>query len=156
NDFARKGLAEAIRATGVVAEAKLVLLVVGKQDATFAGRLALRSKARAVFAGSTTDPRPFYQAADFFVLPTKHDPCSLVVLEALAMGVPVISTKFNGACEVMTDGVHGYVLDDPRDVAALADAMRQMLDPDLRARMSQACLALRPKLSYEHHLARLL
>jgi UDP-glucose:(heptosyl)LPS alpha-1,3-glucosyltransferase len=78
-----------------------------------------------------------------------------VVLEALAMGLPVISTRFNGACEIMTDGVHGYVLDDPDDIDALADAMRKMLAPERRRVMSEACLALRPKLSYEHHLAEL-
>ena len=111
--------------------------------------------ARVSFAGAAADPRPFYNDADFFVLPTRHDPCSLVVLEALAMGLPVISTKFNGACEIMTDGVHGYVLDDPADVDALAGAMRKLLDPRRRAEMSQACLELRPKLSYEHHLDRL-
>jgi UDP-glucose:(heptosyl)LPS alpha-1,3-glucosyltransferase len=97
-----------------------------------------------------------YREADFFVLPTKHDPCSLVVLEALAMGLPVISTVFNGATEIMKDGVHGFVLEDPEDVSALADAMRKMLDPQLRARMRQACLELRPRLSYEHHVDELL
>ena len=94
--------------------------------------------------------------ADFFVLPTKHDPCSLVVLEALAMGLPVVSTVYNGATEIMTDGVHGYVLPDPSDVDALAGAMRKMLDPDRRAQMSRACLELRPQLSYDTHLDRLL
>jgi UDP-glucose:(heptosyl)LPS alpha-1,3-glucosyltransferase len=90
------------------------------------------------------------------VLPTKHDPCSLVVLEALAMGLPVISTRFNGACEIMTDNLHGFVLDDPADTDALANAMRKMLEPQLRQRMSAACLELRPKLSYEHHVNRLI
>jgi len=56
------------------------------------------------------DPYAFYRAADFFVLPTRHDPCSSSWLEALAMGLPVISTIFNGACEIMIDGVHGFVL----------------------------------------------
>jgi UDP-glucose:(heptosyl)LPS alpha-1,3-glucosyltransferase len=68
------------------------------------------------------------------------------------MGVPVISTRFNGACEIMTDGQHGFVLDDPSDVQSLADRMTRMLDPALRAHMSAACIALRPKLAYEHHL----
>ena len=73
-----------------------------------------------------------------------------------AMGLPVISTKFNGACEIMTDGVHGYVLDDPSDVNALAEAMRRLLDPDRRMQMRSACLALRPRLAYGNHLRSLL
>jgi glycosyltransferase involved in cell wall biosynthesis len=56
----------------------------------------------------------------------------------------------------MTDGVHGYVLDDPNDVNALAAAMKKMMDPQGRDEMSKACIELRPKLSYEHHIDRLL
>ena len=50
-----------------------------------------------------------------------------MVLEALAMGLPVISTVFNGACEIMSDGEHGFVLADPADVGALTEAMGRML-----------------------------
>jgi UDP-glucose:(heptosyl)LPS alpha-1,3-glucosyltransferase len=155
-DFARKGLRQAIAALVQVPNCRLT--VVGSDDArsyqSQADSISVGSRVR--FAGPTTDPRPFYRAADFFVLPTKHDPCSLVVLEALAMGVPVISTKSNGACEIMTDGIHGYVLDDPMDVNALAEAMRKLMDPGRRAAMSDACVELRPALSYERHLRELI
>jgi UDP-glucose:(heptosyl)LPS alpha-1,3-glucosyltransferase len=69
------------------------------------------------------------------------------------MGLPVITTKNNGASEIMTDGVHGRVLDGP---SGTTDAMRSMLDPDRRVKMSAACIELRPRLSYEHHLRTLL
>jgi UDP-glucose:(heptosyl)LPS alpha-1,3-glucosyltransferase len=157
-DFARKGLREAIEAWRLVANERLVLLVVGKDDFAPYANLAERAKfaKNLVYAGATGDVRPYYAAADCFVLPTRHDPCSLVVLEALAMGLPVISTCFNGACEVMTEGQHGFVLPDPGDVQALAAAMRQMLDDTARRRMHEACLTLRPRLAYEHHLEELL
>jgi UDP-glucose:(heptosyl)LPS alpha-1,3-glucosyltransferase len=159
-DFERKGLREAILATcGGDGEAPgLSLLVVGKEDPRKYEQLASRScdAKRVTFAGRTDDPYGFYQAADFFVLPTRHDPCSLVVLEALAMGLPVVSTVFNGACEIMTDGKHGFVLSDPSDAEALAAAMRQLLDPQRRGQMSRACLELRPRLAYAHHLEQLL
>ena len=153
-DFERKGLMQALLAVSMLKEPRLKLTVVGKRDQRF--RPPPDAAAQFSFAGEVKDPRPFYRDADFFVLPTKHDPCSLVVLEALAMGVPVISTRFNGACEIMTNGVHGFVLDDPNDVGALAGAMRRMLADDTRARMSRACQELRPRLSYEHHLRTLL
>jgi UDP-glucose:(heptosyl)LPS alpha-1,3-glucosyltransferase len=153
NDFARKGVGEAIRAVEIVNDPSLNLQIAGRGEA---GPDDVATHWPVSFCGPVDDPRPLYREADFFVLPTKHDPCSLVVLEALAMGLPVISTKLNGATEIMTDGVHGYVLDDPRDVNALADAMRKLLDPAGRAAMREACLALRPQLSYEHHLDRLL
>ena len=107
---------------------------------------------RLQFVGNVADPVPLYRSADFFILPTKRDPCSLVVLEALAMGLPVISTAQNGACEIMVDGVHGRVVADPADAAAVADAVRSVLVDGTRDRMSAACLALRPALSQEHHL----
>jgi UDP-glucose:(heptosyl)LPS alpha-1,3-glucosyltransferase len=110
---------------------------------------------RVIFAGPTADTYGFYRAGDFFVLPTYHDPCSLVVLEALAMGLPSVTTVQNGACEVIEEGRHGYVLKDPGDVEGLAAAMRQLLDPTRRAAQREACLALRPRLSYERHLDQL-
>jgi UDP-glucose:(heptosyl)LPS alpha-1,3-glucosyltransferase len=74
------------------------------------------------------------------------------VLESLAMGVPVISTVFNGACEIMENGRHGIVLTDPGDVPALAAAMSTLLDANQRSAMATACLELRAKLSYDTHL----
>ena len=156
-DFERKGLREAIEALAKVDEERLVLVVVGRPDPSAYKRLArkLGIAQRILFAGATKDPYAFYKAADFFVLPTRHDPCSLVVLEALAMGVPVISTTCNGACEVMGEGMEGFILDDPADVQRLAAAMRALLDPARRLEMREACLALRPKLSDESHVEQL-
>lgn len=157
-DFARKGLREAIQALARAGDPRLRLLVVGKEESAGYARLAreLGVGDRVVFHPPTASPEEFYRQADFFVLPTRHDPCSLVVLEALAMGLPVISTVYNGACEVMSDGTHGFVLQDPADVATLADAMRTLCDDDHRREMSQACLALRPTLAYERHLDELM
>ncbi len=72
------------------------------------------------------------------------------------MGVPVISTKFNGACEIMEEACHGFVLSDPADIAGLTAAMNKLLDDGFRKRMSDACLALRPRLAYDRHLEELL
>ena len=157
-DFERKGLGEAIEAVAKVDDPRLVLLVVGKDVAGPYQRLAreLGVSDRVIFAGPTTDPVSFYAAADLFVLPTRHDPCSLVVLEALAMGLPVISTAQNGACEIMTDGVNGFVMADASDVAPIADALRALLDAGRRGAMRQAALSLRPQLSQENHVDRLL
>ena len=153
-DFKRKGLRPAIEAVARVPDDRLVLLVVGKPDPREYQELAKRLgvERRVVFAGPTGDTYGFYRAGDFFVLPTYHDPCSLVVLEALAMGLPSVTTVQNGACEVIEEGLHGYVLNDPGDVEGIAAAMRQFLDPATRAAQREACLALRPRLSYERHL----
>ena len=157
-DFERKGLRQAIEALGRIQKhaAPHRLIVVGEDDDQREYEtLAKEKRVDVQFVGGVADPRPYYRAADFFILPTRHDPCSLVVLEALAMGVPVISTRKNGATEIMTNGVHGHVLSDPDDVDALADAIRDVIPAQRRAAMREACLALRPKLSYEHHLDQL-
>jgi UDP-glucose:(heptosyl)LPS alpha-1,3-glucosyltransferase len=157
-DFERKGLGEAIEAVAKVDDRRLVLVVVGKDVASPYQRLAreLGISDRVIFAGPTSDPVSFYAAADFFVLPTRHDPCSLVVLEALAMGLPVVSTAQNGACEVMTSGRHGFVLPDAADTGALAAAMRTLLDPAPREPMRSEAWSLRAELSQEKHVDRLL
>lgn len=157
-DFRRKGLATAIEALAMAADGQLRLVVVGRDDPAPYRRLARRRgvEHRVFFAGAVSDARICYRRADFLILPTRHDPCSLVVLEALAMGLPVITTVFNGAGELVTGGRHGFVLNDPADAHALASAMRAMLDSAARHRMREACLELRPALSQQHHVESLL
>ncbi|HLQ44320.1 MAG TPA: glycosyltransferase family 4 protein, partial [Planctomycetaceae bacterium] len=104
------------------------------------------------FVGSVKDPRDFYAAADVYVQPTFYDPCSLVVLEALACGLPVITTKFNGAGELLTIGEHGYVLDDPADSSSLAELMRRTLNADCRTAMSRAARQLALRHNFEDNV----
>ena len=70
--------------------------------------------------------------------PTWYDPCSLVTLEAAACGLPVITTRYNGASELMQNGRDGFVLHDPQDFTTLAAHMEELLDPMLRERMGAA------------------
>ena len=70
-------------------------------------------------AGFQPDIRPPFWASDFFVLPTYYDPCSLVVFEALACGLPVITTACNGAGELITEGREGFVVPHPDAPTAL-------------------------------------
>ncbi|MCC6241143.1 MAG: glycosyltransferase family 4 protein [Phycisphaerales bacterium] len=154
-DFQRKGLPQAIAAVQQIHDPRLKLLVVGADHAGGHLHKTDTDNSRVIYVGPTDDPYPYYRAADLFVLPTRHDPCSLVVLEALAMGLPVISTRMNGACEIMTKQ-HGFVLDDPSDIPALEESLRQLMDEPRRRAMQAACLALRAGLSQEHHLDQLL
>ena len=154
--FVQKGLPQAIDAVASLSRGPR-LLIVGKDNPDTCARQAKRLGIadRVHFAGTTDSPADFYAASDFFVLPTRHDSCSLVALEALAMGLPVISTVFNGACEIMAEGKHGFVLPDPGNVPALADAINRLTDRPTPQTMSQACLSLRPALSFETHVDRL-
>jgi UDP-glucose:(heptosyl)LPS alpha-1,3-glucosyltransferase len=160
NNFRLKGLKQAIQALhGLGPKGKRAkLVVVGREAVQGYRRLANQFdvEEQVVFAGPTDDPQSFYAASDFFVLPTAYDSCSLVVLEAMAMGKPVITTRRNGACEAMVDGVHGFVIDDQADMEGLCEAWGEMLDDGLRGKMSEAALGLRPELSKDRHVDRLL
>lgn len=116
------------------------LVVVGGKRLNPWRRLAARLGIdRAVsFVGPQDQTVPFYAAADVYVHPTFYDTCSLVVLEAAASGLPVITTRINGVSELLSDGVDSLLLCDPADADALADQMRVLLDESLRQKMGAA------------------
>ncbi len=155
NDYHRKGLAAAVRATlGLKREGLLVrLLVVGGKSyrrVSYALR-GLNDSSLVTFTGLVDDSAPYYVAADAFVLPTLYDAFALSVIEAAASGIPPITTRMAGAAELLTDGADGYVLDDPCDVAALAERMRRLVvEPARRQRMGEASRIL----AHEHSLER--
>jgi len=100
-----------------------------------ARRLGLGDRVR--FLGFVDDVRECFAGVDVFVLPTFYDACSLVVLEALAAGVPVVTTRSNGASELVSDGVDGFIIDSPWDSPALSNRLRRLAsDATLRRRMS--------------------
>ena len=135
-----KGLPTLLKAISLLESAPHAarLAVVGGRRVTPFRRMARRLgvSRRVHFIGAVEDAVPYYAAADVYVQPTFYDPCSLVVLEALASGLPVITTRFNGAGELMTPGEHGYLLDDPADAVTLSRQMSQLLDDDRRRQMS--------------------
>ncbi len=87
---------------------------------------------RVTVVGSAPDPRPLYAVADVLVQPTWYDPCSLVTLEALSMGLPVVTTPRNGAVELM--GMRGGIaVEQPGSAEGVAVALRVLADTQLRA-----------------------
>jgi len=104
----------------------LRLIVVGNPRFERYERLAIRLGVadRVVFHGFCGDTRNAYFASDFLVHPTFYDPCSLVVLEALACGLPVITTRANGASELLDPADAGQVIDDPHDHRKPAGRLR--------------------------------
>ena len=76
--------------------------------------------------GFKEDPRPYYEMADCIVMPSYHEGMSNVLLEASAMGRPVITTDIPGCKEAVEDGVTGLLV-EARDVSSLAEAMESML-----------------------------
>ena len=131
----RKGLQTALDALAQVrATCRPVLLVAGRGNPR-----RYRQSERVRFLGPVAQMAACYAAADAFVLPTLYDPFSNACLEALAAGLPVLTTAANGFSEILAPGLEGEVLANPRDSAALARAMEAWSDPARRA-------AIRPRL----------
>jgi UDP-glucose:(heptosyl)LPS alpha-1,3-glucosyltransferase len=127
-----------------------VLIAGGKRPKPFiklADRLGIAQCV--TFRDPLEDPTPYYAAADVFVHPTWYDPCSLVTLEASASALPVITTRYNGASELMSDGREGYILDKPDDASSLAAMMEKLMDGELRERMGTAGRELVSNHSFE-------
>jgi len=160
HNFRLKGLPTLLRALGMlVASGCDVHLAVagGKRLAPWARLAQLRGVGRNIsLLGPLDDVRPLYAAADIYVHPTFYDPCSLVVLEAMASGLPVITTRANGATEPMTHGTEGLLLDDPADAGALWRAIASLSDPALRARMGRAGRKLALQHTIERNTAEIL
>jgi UDP-glucose:(heptosyl)LPS alpha-1,3-glucosyltransferase len=90
-----------------------------------------------IFTGSVRSVEPYYANSDVFVLPTFYDACSLVVIEAMASGLPSITTTANGAAGIMTDGKDGYIIHHPPSPRDLARKMEALLDDERRREMSE-------------------
>jgi UDP-glucose:(heptosyl)LPS alpha-1,3-glucosyltransferase len=137
--FERKGLAALLQALARL-PAQSHLLVVGKdkKEAAFKAAAAqLGLTQRVHFVGGQKGVKPFYAAADTFVLPTLYDPFPNVALEASACGLPVVTSLKSGAAELIVNGKNGYVC-DALDIAALAGAMTRLLDADTATAMGAA------------------
>jgi len=114
----RKGLRFAIEAVEACANPRMNLLVAGR------GSEGGYRSAAARFLGVVSDLPSLYAAADIFLLPTIYDPFSNASLEALAAGVPVVTTRANGFSEILSDAVHGSIIEAPDDVASITAALR--------------------------------
>ncbi|HKI30498.1 MAG TPA: glycosyltransferase family 4 protein [Gemmataceae bacterium] len=158
-NYRLKGLEPLLHAVSLLPAAPpFRLLVLGHPKTGAYERLARRLGIthRVTFGGYCADMRNGYFAADFLVHPTFYDPCSLVVLEALACGLPVVTTRCNGAAELLSPPHEGYVIADPHEHDRLAEAMAQLLDPARRAGCAQAARKAAAAWTFEEHYRDLL
>jgi len=87
-----------------------------------------------LFLGSVRDIEQYYAASDIYVHPTFYDSCSLTVLEALASGLPVVTTRSNGAADAVVSEEGGRVIEDPANVEDLAESIAHYFDEGRRTR----------------------
>ncbi len=147
----RKGLDVLLAAFRLVAQPKDRLVLVGDGPEAEGLKRAAAADGRILFPGYLTgsEKAHWYARADIFVLPTRHDPWGLVVNEAMAFGLPIITTSAAG-CVLDLVQDNGFVV-PPNDMPALADALKQLLgDAALRQRMGQHSHSLIEPYTVEH------
>jgi UDP-glucose:(heptosyl)LPS alpha-1,3-glucosyltransferase len=155
--YRRKGVPTAIRALARL-PSHVRLVIVGRE--THMGRYRMLAAkagvtARVVFAGPQRDPGPYYGAADAFVLPTMYDPLANTVVEALACGLPVVTSTRCGAGELVVNAHAGWLCDSVDD-AAFAEQMSRLLDPLEHAQASSHAAAAVSGLTPEAMTAQML
>jgi UDP-glucose:(heptosyl)LPS alpha-1,3-glucosyltransferase len=143
--FARKGVGTVIAALARTRDRDARLLVVGADRAAGPMRAAAARAGvadRVHFAGGQEDVKPWYGAADCFVLATLYDPFPNAALEALASGLPAIVSRQCGAAELVKEGVNGRVVDalDPEALARAMDDIAGRLTDDMREDARAAAL----------------
>lgn len=147
--FERKGVFRLLPAFQCGANARAHLIVVGGDKAEARAKTLARDLGigdRTHFLGARDDVRPWYGAADAFVLPTLYDPFPNAALEAMACGLPAIVTHQCGAAELISEGANGMVC-DALDQASLARVLGRFdpvraRDMGMRARETAALFGL--------------
>jgi UDP-glucose:(heptosyl)LPS alpha-1,3-glucosyltransferase len=156
NNFRMKGLGFLIKALADVRKGgpppfKLLILGRDRQGPYLHLAREIGISGEVVFAGSTGEPEKYYGAADLLIHPTFYDACSLTVLEALASGLPVITTHSNGASGLITQGQEGFIISDPRDGQALVEKITFFLNGENAQRASSAARHLAESHSLERN-----
>lgn len=128
--FERKGLRTFIKALPLIKDHNFMAIIIGKGDTdryrAMAKRLGVLN--HILFLGIQKEIEMFYASADLFVLPTLYDPFSNATLEAMASGLPVITTKNNGAAELIENGQEGFVMEALFNSEELAEKINPCLN----------------------------
>jgi UDP-glucose:(heptosyl)LPS alpha-1,3-glucosyltransferase len=154
NDWAKKGLEALLHCLAECRELPIQLLVVGKDDrqifSSIIDRLNLEGQVR--FHGPAKDIERFYAAADVYAGPSLEDSFALPPLEAMACGLPVITSVNNGGAQIITEAEDGFVLPDPCDITALAGLVRRLYaDRALSARIGDSAAHTARRYSWERN-----
>ena len=127
-DWQRKGLDILIESISLIKNSNVKIIVIGKGPIEFYKNKCIEFGVidQFIFVGFTSEVEKYYGAADFFIFPSIYEALPLVVLEAAASGLPIISTPVNGVTEFLTDGKNGIFIE--RDPKSIADAIRLIIE----------------------------
>jgi len=158
NDWKKKGLPCVLEALGRIAQLSVQLLVVGSDNVgPYQSTLArLHLQDRVAFFPLRPDVEFYYAAADLYVGPSLEDAFAMPPLEAMACGVPSIVSSQAGVSEIITSGVDGFVISDPRGSGKLADLIALLYDQQaLRQKMGEAAARTAVQYTWDSNAAQL-
>ena len=140
-EFKRKGLYYLIKSLPLLKK-KVKLLVIGKDNESGCELLAseLGVSDNIVFIGQVSNNlAAYFNASDIFVFPTTHEAFGLVIVEAMACGLPVIFSKLAGAAEIVHDEYDALLLNNPADIEEIAEKIdRLSMDSAMLKNMGKA------------------
>jgi UDP-glucose:(heptosyl)LPS alpha-1,3-glucosyltransferase len=140
--FRRKGVDTLLQVWEREPPSGAALVIVGNDQHLAARQRQARAlRGPVVFTGPRADVERFYAAADLFALPSLYEGCPVAILEALASGVPVVTSRSTGAPELLTGALADLLVDDPRDAAAVAARLAWGLASERREALGRAARA---------------
>jgi UDP-glucose:(heptosyl)LPS alpha-1,3-glucosyltransferase len=158
NDWKKKGLHWLLEAVARLRDLALKLLVVGRDDrapyAPLIREMGIGQHVR--FLEPAADIVRFYAASDVYVGPSLHDSFAFPPIEAMACGLPVVTSSRNGGAEIISHGTDGFVLQDPADIGQLAGLIKRLYDDQaLRKRIGDNAAKTARQYTWDRNAAEL-
>ena len=155
--FERKGLEYLIKSVQYMKQKNWRLVLVGKGKwKRYLGFASKENQGKITHLEPIDEIEKMYAAADFFVLPSIYEPFGNANLEALASGLPIITSRNCGAAEIITPKKEGIVLEDPSDYKAIAAAIGFLMDSKIRESMGESARLLAEKFTQERNASEML
>ena len=149
-----KGVDTILKMAEILDNPNIVILLAGsKKGNIFLKKLKTMKNSRIFFLGYRKDLDSIMRNADVFVFPTRYEPCSVVILEAMASGLPVITSKpeINGAAELIKNGINGFILKDNTDPYELKEIVLNLLkNPSMKMRIGKNARKTALKYTWEN------
>jgi len=136
----------------------LKLLVVGKGNVKYYLKMAkdLGISENVIFTGVISNINEYYFASDIFILPSQFDTFGLVVLEAMASGLPVIISQMVGAKDIIQSEINGIILPDNPTPINIADVLKSLMNHNYRKSLSQKAKKTAQKYSWDNYVNKMI
>ena len=150
--FERKGLEYLIKSIQYIKQENWRLVLVGKGKwKRYLDFSSKENRRKITYLGPVDGIEKLYVAADFFILPSIYEPFGNANLEALASGLPIITSRNCGVAEIITPQKEGIILEEPSDSIAMAKAIDYLMDSKTREPMRQSARLLAEKFTQERN-----